>query len=310
MTALTPSPKSVLLVGGPDAGKSNYLGRLWMALDASTGTIAKNGLPSQLEYLRTVASALLGGDFAPRTSQGVFQPTDVPVKWQENGTTVSGNLIVPDCAGEQWERIHQIREWSSDWENAVTSMAGCLLFYRVSSSHNVPALDWSSDLELLRYVAGQNAPSDARPDVKLPTQIVLVDWLQCLRSAYRDLHGPEKPLRVAVVLSAWDMAPKEAKTNDPDAYLSTELPLLHDFLSTNTSSFMSRTFGVSVVGGDLANAVPDFKTKYLDGDPNVAGFVAFSSRGKLLESKDLTLPLAWAFGCPIDDVMDQQGRSQ
>jgi hypothetical protein len=28
--------QSVVLVGGPDAGKTNYLGRLWMALDAET----------------------------------------------------------------------------------------------------------------------------------------------------------------------------------------------------------------------------------------------------------------------------------
>ena len=43
--------EAVLLIGGPDAGKSNFLFRLWIAIDAGQGALVKDGLPSELDYL-------------------------------------------------------------------------------------------------------------------------------------------------------------------------------------------------------------------------------------------------------------------
>ncbi len=303
MSLPSSSPQSVLLVGGPDAGKTNYLGRLWMALDAENGAITKNGLPAQVEYLRGIAMALNSGKFAPRTAPGVFESTTIPVKWQVSGSTTYGHLEVPDCAGEQWERIHREREWNNEWEQAVASMSGCILFFRGSSEHNVPALDRSNHAEIIRCVT-QDAPP-----ARLPTQVVLVDWLQCLSSAYRDIHGTGRPLRVAIVLSAWDMVPKEAKDDGPNEFLSKELPLLHDFLATNTAEFRAKSFGVSIAGGVLSDTESEFMTRYLEGDPEAFGFVVHSENGKLLSSCDLTLPLAWAFGCGCPDPQ-QPGRAK
>ncbi len=285
--------QSVVLVGGPDAGKTNYLGRLWMALDAETGAIAKNGLPPQVEYLRTIASALHSGEFSQRTAPGVFESTSIPVKWDRGES--SGQLIVPDCAGEQWEKIHREREWDSKWEQAVASMAGCILFFRGTSTHNVEPLNWSNNAEVMKCLE-QTADTNAGPP-KLPTQVLLVDWLQCLSAAYRDIQGNEQPLRVSVVLSAWDLAPREARDADPDEYLSTHLPLLHDFLSGNPLLFRPKTFGVSITGGVLTDDDTPFMKKYLKEDPNKTGYVVLASGNKVLKSSDLTLPLAWAFGC-------------
>lgn len=293
--------QSVVLVGGPDAGKTNYLGRLWMALDAEKGAIAKDGMPAQVEYLRAIASSLNSGAFAQRTPPGVFESTAIPVKWIDNSTTTSGELIVPDCAGEQWERIHRDREWNSDWEQAVASMAGCILFFRGTSEHNIDPVDWSSQSELMKCLEESAASAESPP--KLPTQVVLVDWLQCLSAAYRDIQETEKPLRVSIVLSAWDMVPKEARGAAPDEYLSAQLPLLHDFLSANPSLFRFSSFGVSICEGVLTEDDTQFMKQYL-GDPSTAGYVVLSSKGKVVKSKDLTLPLAWAFGCACPDFQD------
>lgn len=289
---------SVVLVGGPDAGKTNYLGRLWMALDAENGAISKNGLPPHIEYLRTIASSLNSGEFAQRTAPSVFESTTIPVKW--NGGPL-GDLVIPDCAGEQWERIHREREWDSKWESATATMTGCILFYRGTSEHNVPPLNWSEDAALLRCLgpqAGQsNATSaDAAPP-QLPTQVVLVDWLQCLSDAYRDIRKSDQPLRVSIVLSAWDLAPAEARNADPDRYMEANLPLLYDFLLGNPHLFEPKSFGVSIAGGVLTKDDSPFMRQYLQEDPNSNGYVVFSKDVEVLTSNDLTLPLAWAFGC-------------
>lgn len=289
--------KSVLLVGGPDAGKTNYLGRLWMALDAETGIISKDGLPPQVEYLRTIVNSLNAGEFAGRSAPGTFESTSIPVKW--DGGNSSGHLLVPDCAGEQWEKIHKQREWDSRWEQAVAAMVGCILFFRVNSIHNVQPLNWSNHAEVMQCI--NQAPDANAESPELPTQVVLVDWLHCLSTAYREIRGIENPLRVSIVLSAWDMAQMEARDAAPDKYLSEQLPLLHDFLSGNPSLFQPKTFGVSIAGGILSNEETPFMKQYLKTDPNRNGYVVLATEKKLLKSSDLTLPLAWAFGCDSPD---------
>ena len=297
---------SVLLVGGPDAGKTNYLGRLWMALDAENGLISKNGLPRQVEYLRGLVTSLNAGEFAARSAPGTFESTSIPVKWSQGQS--SGHLVVPDCAGEQWEKIHKEREWDSKWEQAVASMAGCILFFRVDSAHNVQQLDWSNHAEVMKLIKeAREASSQNAETPQLPTQVVLVDWLQCLSSAYREIQGTEQPLRVSIVLSAWDSAQKEARESDPDAYLSSELPLLHDFLSGNPGHFRPKTFGVSITGGRLTQDDNAFMRRYLKDDPNKHGYVVLTASGKVVKSNDLTLPVAWAFGCECPEFSQQNG---
>lgn len=291
--------QSVVLVGGPDAGKTNFLGRLWMTLDSESGAIRKNGLPRDVEYLRGIAHSLNAGEFAQRTPPGVFESTAIRVNWGQDSV---GNLVVPDCAGEQWERIHREREWSTEWEQAVGTMTGCLVFFRGTSAHNVEPLDWSADADLMRCLA--EGTNDEERRTTLPTQVILVDWLQCLSSAFRELRGTENPLRVSIVLSAWDLAPIECRDADPAGYLSRNLPLLDDFLAANQHLFSSKPFGVSIAGGELtANDTP-FMKRFLEGDPAAQGYVVVGRNGSVSTSTDFTLPVAWAFGveCPDFDA--------
>lgn len=300
---------SVVLVGGPDAGKTNYLGRLWMALDAETGVISKDGLPPHVEYLRGLVTSLNSGEFAARSAPGTFESTSIPVKWRQGQS--SGLLVVPDCAGEQWEKIHKEREWDSKWEHAVGSMAGCILFFRVDSDHNVQQLNWSNHAEVMKLIRQAKEASETDADTPLlPTQVLLVDWLQCLSSVYREMQGTEKPLRVSVVLSAWDLAQKEARDADPDAYLSNELPMLHDFLAGNPALFLAKTFGVTITGGPLTHEDTPFMQKYLKDDPNKHGYVVLTVGGKVEKSGDLTLPVAWAFGCECPEFSQESGAKR
>ena len=67
MTIPNPANRvSVLLIGGPDAGKSNFLFRLWIALSDGGGILQKDGLPAEAEYLQTGADRLLEGELRAR----------------------------------------------------------------------------------------------------------------------------------------------------------------------------------------------------------------------------------------------------
>src|SRR5689334_13555680 len=85
---------SVLLIGGPDAGKSNFLFRLWLAIDRGRGAVVKNGLPSDVEYLRGGAERLLEGEFAGHTSKDVLQErVSIPMKSSISDSVPPGTLV-------------------------------------------------------------------------------------------------------------------------------------------------------------------------------------------------------------------------
>ena len=296
---------SVLLIGGPDAGKSNYLFRLWLAIDSNTGVLASDGLPNDVEYLKTGVIQLLRGEFAAKTPIEVHNESIIPVKFMREDKIIRGTLIVPDCAGEQWLGIYKKREWSEDWEQLVREGCGCLLFVRADSEQIVPALDWISYFKLFgttdapvepTEVAAAAPLSTAPLDIKEPpTQVVLVDWLQCLKRVFSSkVRGNYRP-RVGIVVAAWDSIPEDQQDATPNQWLESNFPLLADFLDSNTDDFVFETFGISIVGGDLKND-KSFRKAYCNGEPTTAGYVVLEIDGKAQRHPDVTLPVAWAMG--------------
>ena len=291
---------SVLLVGGPDAGKTNFLCRLGLAILEKTGRLHDNGLPEELEYLKAGADKILSGEFAPHTPHDVFNLSVIPVKDANGAEDFRGDLVVPDCSGEQWLNIYRKREWSEDWENIISDLCGCLLFVRIDSDETVNPLDWVSCEKLLGSPA--NLPDSlGNQDVETitPTQVVLVDWLQCLRHVFTDRFGGSFRPRIGVVITAWDLVPKEQQYSDPTNYLKSNFPLLWQFMLTNIDRFDFATFGVSIVGGNLNDAT-GFRKDYLNSDPHKAGYVVHSVKGVLNKSGDFTLPVAWALGLEVE----------
>lgn len=59
--------RSVVLLGGPDSGKTNYIGRVWPALDAKGGCLQIAQQPDDITFVLEVTDHLNSGNFAPRT---------------------------------------------------------------------------------------------------------------------------------------------------------------------------------------------------------------------------------------------------
>lgn len=300
--------RSVLLIGVPDAGKTNFLMRLWLTLDAGGGMLAKAGLPTNLDYLKTGTEHLLMGEFAPHTPQDVEDRTEIPVKSTSAGYEFRGKLVVPDLPGEEILSVFQTREWSSDWEDQIKAGCGCLLLVRVDSSELIAPLDWLNCAAYLGSALQQaSAPKDPASKVKTPTQVVMVDWLQFLRKAFTDRVGGTYKPRVGIVVAAWDLAPYDQKEAGPEAWVHSNLPLLHQFIRANDDEFDFDYFGVSITSGDLKSD-EDFKASYLKGDPRKAGEVVHTLFGAVETSGDITLPVAWALG--VVDAVKPEGADE
>ena len=290
----------VLLVGGPDMGKTNYLARLWgAAYKSETGILRADGLPDDLAHLNAILGSLLSGKFAERTKLDEHWHCEIPLKVAGEGG-FSGKLIVPDCPGEEWQRIYKNNEWSDVWEKQINQVRGCLCFVRPDSSELSAPLDW---MTCWNHFGTGDVPIPLANET--PTQVEMVHWIQCLRFAHSARASLAGKMRVGIMVSAWDALPGNIRDRTPLEYLEENLPLLHQFMTTNAHACEFAAFGSSIAGGDLKGS-EDFRREFQQADAMAAGYVIHELYGIREESPDHTLPVAWAMGL---DAGDCRGRS-
>lgn len=282
------SGRSVILLGGPDSGKTNYVGRLWPALDAKIGRLVAAKQPQDIGFVLDTAEHLFQGHFAPRTEHADdrrdFEVVVVPA---DGGNETS--IVIPDISGELWRSAVINSEIGEAWMVELRRAEGALLFVRVGSDQDVRPLDWVTSRKLLAKI-GQDENR-----TKLPTQVMLCELIRYLELTMADRRDGGKP-RLSVVVSAWDRVGPDIFEKGPSDYLSVEYPLLAGRLQ-DTSKLDVRTFGLSVVGGDLKDDV-DFRDAFLEGGLDQHGWVAVydAAAARWYKEKDLTLPVAWVVG--------------
>src|ERR1700722_5053574 len=95
------SRRSVILLGGPDSGKTNYIGRLWSALDAKSGSLVAAGQPQDIGFVLDTAEQLFQGHFAPHTSHAANR-RDFEVVVAPSAGGAETSIVIPDISGELW----------------------------------------------------------------------------------------------------------------------------------------------------------------------------------------------------------------
>ncbi|WP_085708915.1 MULTISPECIES: hypothetical protein [unclassified Pseudomonas] len=278
--------RSVLLLGGPDSGKTNYIGRVWTALDNGSGKLRAARQPSDLRFVLDVAEHLFSGNFAPRSEHADGRRDfEVPVTESQGGEEIT--ILIPDMSGELWQNAVQDCEVSVELMEEMRRSDGALLFVRLGSDQTVRPLDWVSSQKLMSKIG--EATDDG-----LPTQVVLCELIRFLELTLAQRPDGTRP-RVSVVLSAWDLADSQCFENGPVAYLEKEYPFVAGRLR-DLESLDVKVFGLSVVGGDL-KIDTDFRDDFLESDIDSHGWVAVQDRsGTWYRDNDLTLPMAWVVG--------------
>lgn len=336
---------TVLLVGGTNTGKTNFLARLWLKLSQRNGLLKADKLPDDLNYLEGASRNLLQGEFAGHTPTGTYRLSEIPVYWDQSGQRVDGAVGVPDRSGEQWQNLYQDRIWPDDFEQLISARTGCLVFIRAQSPEHIPLMDVIRQAEIFGIqtdrhsqtpsiaqdlkksvdvdkrdipgVPGEKPPAgddtrseeggdeDAANDIEStqtqieefdpPTEVVLVDLLQCIQHAFVEMLGSKHVPKIGIVVSAWDLVPSEFKDRTAKEFIDFNYPMLQQYVDHNRQSCEFAFFGTSVAGGDF-DEDPNFKNSYLQSDPFSAGYVVHDLQGVRAVSNDFSIPLAWALG--------------
>ena len=279
---------SIVLMGGPDTGKTNFIGRLWLALRNGESTLRLGGTPAEIKYVEEAVGHLHRGQFAPRTDKNVAAEQSSITMPLVRRHAAEGEerleLVVPDVSGEIWKTAVDTRELAQERMKQLEDAMGAVVFVRVLSELNVSPPDWVNSAELMQLQEDEDVG-------EMPTQVMLCEFVRFLELKLRAGKNGRKS-RVAVVVTAWDLLDAERAAAGPRAYLEREYPLFAGRLD-DVSRFEVEFFSMSILGGD-PGADEGFRARLLDAGLESAGYVRYCSGNEIRETADVGLPIAWA----------------
>lgn len=277
--------RSIILLGGPDTGKTNYIGRLWRALDDGTGALHAAEQPQDIKFVLEVTDHLFEGGFAPRSEHSeARRDFEVVVAAKKGGP--QSKVIVPDILGELWRKAVIENEIDTDLMDELRNADAALLFVRVQSDQDVRPLDWVTSRRMLEKLG---AEEDQGP----PTQVMLCELIRFLENSLALRQDGNLP-RLSIVVAAWDLVDEEMFKKGPFAYLQNEYPLFAGRVA-DLEDLDVQIFGLSIVGGDLEND-SDYRQAFLEKGLDGHGWIAVRDGDLWRKDPDVTLPIAWAVG--------------
>ncbi len=144
---------SIILVGGPASGKTNYIARLWLAFAAKKGKLRAKNLPENIEYVNQAVAYLQARQFAPRSDKNMDESGRRDFSIQvcgDDGAGEARDMTVPDITGELWSRAIKTYELPKDWMAALEASSSAILFVRAHSKSNLQPMDWVTAREILQ----------------------------------------------------------------------------------------------------------------------------------------------------------------
>jgi len=278
--------REIVLIGLPSTGKTSFLAALWYMVNQSTVDckLILDRVDGSVKHLNDLRDAWLACKPVPRTLVETEKVVSMALKYRATSRPVG--LTFPDLSGESFRLQWTDRQFSSSYDNRLRQSCGAILFvhpetvvkpHRIDTVNNLMvALEDGDETEAGGPEIAAARESNWESDLA-PTQVQLVELLQFV--AGRDYFRP--PFRVAIVVSAWDLLATLHLT--PKNWLSSQLPLLQQFLDCNKNLFEVAFYGVSAQGGRYAS------WRFLNGDiKNTRGFAK-----RLVEKSDGVSSWLW-----------------
>jgi hypothetical protein len=306
--------RDFVIIGLPASGKTTFLAALWHIIEAEE-TACRLRLArweGDLEYLNSIAEAWRSFAPVPRTSQ--IGDKDITIHVVDRETGVQGAAFFPDLAGEIFDTQVEARRCRPGFLENVAKEGGVLFFISADSKQDglsiveLNAQFPDGDGDMIIGAAEDIEPSQGNPAgltepqpqeavvaeaVPIPSQqpeewhpkmvLAQVRIVQLLSDLIRPPFT-QRRRRLAVIISAWDLV-SEGFT--PSRWLSTQMPLVHQFLTANGDLFMTNLYGVSAQGVKLDDAAAVKEAVKLTASDRIRIV------GPEREGKDLTNPLVW-----------------
>ena len=278
-----------MVFGIQESGKTTFAAALWHLVDSEEipTALTKGRHIGDFTYLQEIAETWAEAYEVERTKSQQFENVCVNLVHSASGKEMT--LKFDDLSGETLEQAFATRYCPEKFVELVNSSGGMLLFLSANRKNDdaVTILDVFDAEE--DAAQNQADPDHWEPD-KAPLQVQLVDLLQCLQRPPFEA----KPMRVALVISAWDLAPDGGI--DAEKWLKERYPLLWQYLENSEAVLGLRVYGVSAQGGRLSKkkdgSGPDREKLLAILPPSKRIWI----NGPEVAEHDLTQPLRWLAG--------------
>ena len=276
---------NVLIIGGPNAGKTHFGGQLYGRLNSRKFSfkIAPHNRPSDLTIFQDVINKLAEGKRADHTATSANRNIELKID-DENGNKIV--FAFPDYAGEQVNSIIENRRINTIWKEYIDASNSWMLFVRLDE---IPQLEDIINRGIPSAEEVQKRQAQA-PPVRISDAAHFVELLQMLLyiKGIPSLNKINKP-NLAIVLSCWDVL-KLPDNTLPSEILKERLPLLYHFANNTWSEDSLKIIGLSSTEKSLTDE-PD--EEYIDLTPINFGYFV-NSNGK--KNGDLTLSIRTLIG--------------
>jgi len=211
----------LLLIGLRGSGKTSYLAALWHLVEAGEipASLTAVQLQPNREYLNRIRDSWLRFQELGRTPIREQQTVSLLLRDSTKGSLI--DIALPDLSGESFRLQWTLRKATRHYVSFAENASGMLLFIHPDEVKR------SALIPIAEKVSEQNRKDASVPDYGKPwtpdlspTQVQLVEILQFVEW----IRTLERPSRVAVVISAWDLVRDPVL---PVAWLENRVPILH-----------------------------------------------------------------------------------
>lgn len=273
------SSDHVLVLGGPDSGKSTYLLQLYGRVFDGDGQMQLRGAVNSLVAIKDGLARLATGRPAAHTANGTETSLTLPLVDSHTGR--HWDITVPDYAGEDLRRVGDALRLPDRWRDLAATSDHWVVMVRLSLHPDMPDLVSRPVGELASTSAQRPAGADVQ---NLPIDMFLVELLQLLQHGRTQLEVTND-LRVTVALSCWDELGYPDGTV-PSQVIRNQLALLDSYCTT-TFGPRYRVIGLSAQGRALTESNPD--VDFIDEGPSAMGWLVWEDGAR---DPDLTKLIA------------------
>jgi hypothetical protein len=237
-----PHQPRLALIGMPQTGKSTFLGALWALIQSPLEeSVSEAGFSGDRSYIQRLAEQVARGEEIDRTGVDTNEAMAVELSFESLGRA---DVLIPDTSGESLRVLVEQHLWHPRLRAACEQATAIALFVHPAR------LRAPQPISLLAGFESGDAPGPAAEPVAFDvhehaaTAAELIDVFENVTELCRERW----PIRLVVIVSAWDRVDGEAT---PHEWLRTRLPAVLATIESNPDIAALEVFGVSAQGGPL-----------------------------------------------------------
>jgi hypothetical protein len=250
-----PARPRLVFLGLPRTGKSTFLGAFWALIQSPfEASVREASFSGDRSYVQRLADQVARGEEPDRTALDADEELAVEVYFEPEGLA---DLLIPDTSGESLRVLAERRIWYPRLLAACTDATAILVFIHperlrvpqrivvaAAGEQTAPGEQGESAPEDVEFHPGDAVRFQAQEHAC--TAAELIDVFENLAECWSD----RRPIRVGVVISAWDRVGGDPKPT-PYEWMAARLPGVLATLESNRDVADFEVFGVSAQGGAL-----------------------------------------------------------